>query len=385
MSDSKNRAWREVDLSALAHNAHILQTALAPGCRLMAVVKADAYGHGAIPTARRLEREGIRAFAVACLDEGIALRQAGIRGEILILGYTSPWEAEELIRWKLVQTVADELHGQALAARGLPVPVHLALDTGMHRLGIPAEDRAALVRLYGLAGLNIRGVFSHLCVSDSLQTQDLSFTQEQLKRFYGALQWLRAQGYAPGETHIQASYGIWNLPPQPCTWARAGIALYGVTSDGRPTRQALDLIPVLSLRARVASVRTLAPGEGAGYGLAFRAKDARRLATVTIGYADGLPRDLPHRGGAVLLAGQRCPMVGRMCMDQLLVDVTHAPHAAPGDVVTLMGRDGGQVISAENLARQCGTITNELLSRLSHRLPVVTAAFAAKPKKENLF
>lgn len=368
-----SRAWRDVDLDALAHNARVLQGALATGCRLMAVVKADAYGHGAFPVAHRLEQEGVEAFAVACLAEGMDLRRMGVRGKILILGYTPPEEAPLLCRWRLTQTVVDEHHGQALAARGLPLAVHLALDTGMHRLGVPAEDHGALERLYALPHLKIEGVFSHLCVSDSLEAEDVAFTHLQLERFYGAVRWLRDHGYDPGEAHIQASYGIWNLPPQPCAWARAGIALYGVASGGGPTARALDLRPALSLRARVASMRTLSPGEGAGYGLAFRAEGPVRLAAVTIGYADGLPRDLPARGGEALLRGRRCPMVGRLCMDQLLLDVTGAPEAAPGDVVTLIGADGGETIRAEELAARCGTITNELLTRLGSRLPIVTA------------
>ena len=372
MNEAKARAWREVDLEALSHNARVLQAALAPGCRLMAVVKADAYGHGAAAVARRLEAEGVRAFAVACLEEGIALRRAGIGGQLLILGYTPPEEVPQLCQWGLTQTVVDELHGRALDAQGMLLPVHLALDTGMHRLGVPAEDTSALARLYALPHLDIRGVFSHLCVSDCLSPEAKAFTRRQLEQFYGAVRRLREHGCEPGETHIQASYGIWNLPPQPCTWARAGIALYGVTSDGSPTARALDLRPVLTLRARIASVRTLAPGEGAGYGLAFHAEGTRRLAAVTIGYADGLPRDLSRRGGAVLVRGIRCPMAGRMCMDQLLIDVTGVPGAAPGDTVTLIGADGKETIRAEDVARQCGTITNELLSRLGRRLPVLS-------------
>lgn len=371
MREETDRAWREVDLNALAHNARVLQGVLASGCRLMAVVKADAYGHGAIPVSRRLEAEGVKAFAVACLEEGIALRRSGIQGKILILGYTPPEMASQICRWKLVQTVADENHGQALAAQGVPLSVHLALDTGMHRLGVPAEDHKALQHLYELPNLNIEGVFSHLCVSDSLEAEDVSFTHAQLERFYGAVRWLRTHGLDPGEIHIQASYGIWNLPPQPCSWARAGIALYGVFSNDMPTERTLDLHPALSLRARVASVRTLLPGEGAGYGLAFRADQMRRLAVVTIGYADGLPRSLSQQKGEVLLHGMRCPMVGRMCMDQLMADVTNVPCVKPGDVATIIGTDGEEVIRAEDVAGQCGTITNELLSRLGHRLPII--------------
>ena len=361
------RAWRELDLDALTHNARALGDALTPDCQLMAVVKAQAYGHGAGPVARCLQREGVRAFAVACLTEGIALRKQGVRGTILVLGFTPPQEAPLLRRWRLTQAVADARHGRALAAQG-PVEVHLALDTGMHRLGIPAEDRNAIAQMYALKGLHIRGVFSHLCVSDRLDKEDVDFTLDQLTLFYDTLAWMETHHLDPGKVHIQASYGVLNLPPQRCDYARAGIALYGVYSDLSPVQRRLDLRPVLSLRARVATIRTLAPGEGAGYGLAFRARRATRLAVVTIGYGDGLPRQLPQRGGRVLIRGRSCPMVGRMCMDQLLVDVTELDEADAGDVVTLIGRDGREEIRVEELAADCGTISNELLSQLSPRL-----------------
>ena len=364
------RAWREVDLAALGHNAQVLRNTLAPETELMAVVKAEAYGHGGAVTARALQKTGVRAFAVACLAEGIALRKAGVRGTILILGYTAPEEAPLLRRWRLTQTVADIDHGRALAAQGRWVHVHLALDTGMHRLGIPAENREEILEVFRLPNLVVDGVFSHLCVSDSLEAGDVAYTQEQLTLFYDTVAWLRAAGYEPGKVHIQASYGIWNLPPQPCAYVRAGIALYGVRSDDAPVQRNLDLRPVLSLRARVASIRTVQAGESAGYGRAFRAERETRLAVVTIGYADGLPRDLPQRGGQVLIRGKRCPMVGRMCMDQLLVDVSSLLEVTPGDTVTLIGRDGGQVIRAEELAARCGTITNELLSQLGSRLSI---------------
>ena len=289
------RAWREVDLEALAHNAGALQRALAPGQKLMAVVKADAYGHGAVRVCRRLWKAGVRAFAVACLAEGIALRRSGIRGTILILGYTRPEDAPLLARWRLTQTVADADHGRALDAQGVRLRVHLALDTGMHRLGIPAGDRGAIAAMYRLPHLRITGTFSHLCVADSLTAADTAYTQRQLASFYETVDWMRAAGYDPGAIHVQASYGIWNLPPQPCAYARAGIALYGVRSGEAPVQRALDLRPVLSLRARVASVRRLEPGEAAGYDLAFHAHRETRLAVVTIGYGDGLPRELPQR------------------------------------------------------------------------------------------
>ena len=361
----------EVDLDRIAFNVRQIKAMAGPGTQVAAVVKADGYGHGAVAMAHVLAREGIRDYAVACLSERIALRRKGIRGTILILGYTPPEAAPLLGRWRLTQTVADEAHGLALSWQGVKVEVHLALDTGMHRLGLPAEDREAIARMYRLPHLRIRGVFSHLCVSDSPAPEDQAFTQRQLERFYGAVERLRQDGLDPGQVHIQASYGIWNLPPQPCTLARAGILLYGVGSDETPRVRDLELRPVLSLRTRVASVRTVPAGEGAGYGLAFRARRDTRLAVLTVGYGDGLPRELSQRGGRVLIAGRSCPMVGRMCMDQLLVDVTDVPQAVPGAVATLVGRDGGEQIPLEELAGNCDTLTNELLSQLSPRLPLV--------------
>ncbi len=366
------RAWKEIDLGALAHNAGALRRRLAPETELMAVVKADAYGHGAVPAARALRRQGVRAFAVACLSEGVALRRAGIRGTILILGYTPPEDAPLLARWRLTQTVADLDHGRALSAQGRKLHVHLALDTGMRRLGIDAGDREAIAAVFRLPNLVIDGVFSHLCAEDSPAAEDAAYTRAQLAAFYDAVAWMRSAGYDPGRLHIQSSCGILDLPPQPeCAYARPGLALYGVHSDGSPARRGTDLRPVLSLRARVASVRTLAPGETAGYGRAFRARRETRLATVTIGYADGLPGDLPQRGGQVLIRGQRYPMAGRMCMDQLLVDVSGLEEVRPGDVVTVIGRDGAQELPAEELAARCGVIPNELLSRLGGRLGAV--------------
>ncbi len=365
------RAWREIDLDAFVHNAAVLQTCLGARCRLMAVVKAEAYGHGDVLCARALQRNGVRDFAVAALSEAVALRKAGIRGTILVLGYTPPGEARTLRFWRITQTVVDEDHAAALAAQRIPVHVHLALDTGMHRLGIPAERLGAVKRIMGDRYLKVDGVFSHLCVSDSLTPEDAAYTQAQAALFYETVEKLRAAGLNPGKVHLQASYGALNLPEQPCDLGRMGIALYGVYSDGAPTARHPDLRPVLALRARIASVRTLEPGISAGYGLSFTAQRPTRLAVAAIGYADGLPRDWAACGGRMLVHGQYAPVVGRLCMDQTLLDVTGIPDVCQGDVVTVIGRDGGACIPAEEVAVQCGTITNELLSRLGGRLPTV--------------
>lgn len=364
------RAWREVDLAALRHNAQVLMEALG-GCSLMAVLKADAYGHGAGKVAKALRRCGVRAFAVATVAEGAALRRAFVRGEILVLGYTPPEQAYLLRRWRLSQAVVDEAHAKALAAAGRRVRVHLALDTGMHRLGIPAQDIAAILRVYGMKNLRVQGIFSHLCVSDMQTPQAVAYTRWQTQSFQRAVQAVHAAGFEPGQVHLQASYGVLNGEAQNFTCARVGIALYGVLSDTTPTVRHLPLRPALALHARVASVRWLKPGQGAGYGLAFVARRPTRLACVTIGYADGVPRDFALRGGQVLVCGQRAPAVGRVCMDQMLVDVTEIEDVRPASVVTLIGTDGGQTLRAEEFAAMCGTITNEALTRLSARVPFV--------------
>ena len=293
-----------------------------------------------------------------------------------------PSRAPLLRRWHLTATAASLEHARALSAAGVPLCVQVAVDTGMHRLGIPASDTDALAAVFALPHLKVTGVFSHLCTSDGTTEPHRAFARAQCRRFEDALSALRARGLDPGQTHLQASYGVLNpgcARGRRYDTARVGIALYGVYSDLSPTQRRLPLKPVLSLRARVASVRTIQPGQGAGYGLAFQARRETALAVVTIGYGDGLPRQLSQTGGEALIRGRRCPMVGRMCMDQLFLDVTEVPAVQPGDLVTLIGRDGGQEITAGEVATHCGTITNELLSRLGPRLPLVSCGGDAVP------
>lgn len=391
------RAWIELDLDALRHNARVLQAALPENCRLMAVLKANAYGHGLAVIGRALSRAGVRGYAVATLEEGILLRKSGVRGEILILGYTPAGEARRLFFWRLTQTVADAEHARALSAAGLPLRVHIALDTGMHRLGLPADTPAALAALgevYTLPRLKITGTYSHLCTVECAGKEAAGFVQKQTGLFFGAVAWLRAAGLEPGRVHLQASYGILELPGLACGYARAGVALLGTV---RPdTAHPLPLQPVLSLKARIASVRTIAPGETAGYARAFAARRETRIATVSIGFVDGVPRGAGDIGGGVgstgkgnaengctgaclLLHGRRVPVVGRLCMDQLLLDVTELPDAAPGDIVTVIGKDGTEEVTALELAGWGSTVP-ELLGRLGQRLPRIPVEGAAVPQ-----
>ena len=363
--DSRGRAWVEIDTDALRHNAALLQSRLPRGCELMPAVKADAYGHGGVQTAMALQKDGVKHFCVACAAEGYALRKGGIRGEILILGYTDPADFALLRRMHLTQTVCSREYAARLAAFG-GLHVHIAVDTGMHRLGLPCTDADGIAALLADRRLKADGIFTHLCTDDTLDPADEAFAARQIEAFTALCSTLRARGLTLPPTHLQSSYGILRHPDVHCALARPGIALYGVLSTtGQTSAFGAGLQPVAAVKARIAAVHDL-PDTGAGYGLACHAK---RAAVAAIGYADGIPRSLGGKGVA-LLHGQQVPIAGRICMDQLYLDISALPAGSvhPGDVVTLLGRDGSQCLTACDMAEAAGTISNEILSRLGTRL-----------------
>ncbi len=363
------RAWIELDQTALAHNVRVLQSLLPPHCALMPVVKANAYGHGAVLISKALYDLGIRAFSVATLSEGIELRSAGLSGEILVLGYTRPEEAPLLHRWDLTQTAVSPDHAARLSAMGVPLRIQLKLDTGMHRLGGDCEDAEALRSVFALPNLRVTGVFSHLCTADSRSPDHQAFAHAQGALFHRTVERLRAMGCLIPQTHLLASYGMVNYPELGGSLARPGISLYGTFSaKGDWLARPVDLRPVLTLKARVAHLHRLPPNTSAGYGQRFTARRETRLAVATIGYADGLPRCLSDGVGAALLHGFKAPIAGRICMDQTLLDVTDLPPIAPGDEAVFLGRSGSLTISALDLAEQAGTITNEIFTSLGSRL-----------------
>lgn len=367
-SYAKGRAWIQLDLGALAYNVAVLSARLPAGCTLMPAVKADAYGHGAVPVSKALNRLGVRAFCVATADEGAALRRAGVEGTILILGYTHPRDLPLVGEYDLTQTVVDYAYAKALAACPVPLRAHLAVDTGMHRIGVPWEDRARMLDVFRLGNLHVTGLYTHLCADDTAREEDVAFTRAQAVRFWDVVHWLGERGFHP-KAHLLGSYGLLHYPELGGDCARVGIALYGVLSQGEDlSRCPVPLRPVLSLKARVASVRPVKRGESVGYGLAYTAERDTAVATLAIGYADGLPRSLSCGRGRVLLHGRPAPILGRICMDQTMVDVGGIPDVRPGDTAVLIGRDGGACIPAYELADAAGTITNELLSRLGTRL-----------------
>ena len=364
--DDQGRAWVEVDSGALRQNAESLHSILPGGCELMAVLKCEAYGHGAVKAARLLNGCGVRAFAVACAAEGVQLRRAGVRGVILVLGWTAPESFECLARYRLTQTVTEPDYARALSAFGRNIDVHIKIDTGMHRLGTDPGNIAGIEEIFSLPHLRVTGMYTHLCVSDSLSAESRSFTEGQVGRFFALADALRRDGYDPGKLHTQSSYGLLNYPDARCAYARVGIALYGVKSSaGNDVGVWPGLVPALSLKARVEQVRSLPAGAGLGYGLAYTTARASRIAVLPIGYGDGFPRGC--EGAEVLVNGRRAPVIGRVCMDQLFVDVTDCGEVRPGDTVVLIGPG----LPCEELAGHCGTISNEILSRLGKRLPRV--------------
>ena len=392
-----SRAWIEVDTRALAHNVDTLRARLPQGCRLMPAVKAQGYGHGAVLISRELNALGVDAFCVAGIGEAIELREADIRGEILILGYTPPEDFPLLAQYQLIQTVIDYPYACLLSQAEADIHVHIGIDTGMHRLGIRCEEIDDIRAVYDLPHIVIDGHFTHLCASDSPLPEHRAFTEAQVRAFYQVVDYLKEAGCPCPSLHLLASYGLLTLlqgrsglREEPsrrfaerriasaelklaADYVRPGIALYGVMSTEADTGPWKGILkPVLSLKAKVVSVRPLYAGEGAGYGIAFTAEEDMRIAAVSIGYADGLPRELSHGKGSVLIGGHRAPIIGRICMDQTIVDVTGIPRIQPGDTAVIIGADRGEEITAGQIAEQCGTITNEILSRLGARLDRVT-------------
>lgn len=366
------RTWIEVNIKNLQHNVETLQKAMQPSCELMAVVKAEAYGHGLDIIAANLNQMGVRAFAVATIDEGIKLRESGIRGEILILGYTDVCRAYELKKYDLTQTLISFEYAQSVNNQGMAVKAHMKIDTGMHRLGLSSEKIAEAVRVFSMKNLIVCGIFTHLCCSDSRQPDDVAFTRGQIDRFYNLLAALKNNGVRIPKVHIQSSYGLLNYPELTCDYVRAGIALYGVlSSPNDDTVLKLDLRPVFSLKSRVAMIREVKKGDSIGYSRSFTARHRMRIAILPVGYGDGFPRNLSNGNGGAWIHQHMEPIVGRICMDQLAVDVTDVENVSVGDVATLVGAEGCRELSAPAVAENSGSISNELLCRMGSRLPIV--------------
>lgn len=368
-----DRAYIEIDLNSLEHNVKVLKRELPPKCELMAVVKAEAYGHGIYEIATYINQIGVKAFAAATIDEGIKLRRYGVSGEIMILGYTVPARAKELRKYDLTQTVIDYEYALILNKQGCNIKTHIKVDTGMHRLGFDTEDIENISAVFSMKHIKVSGIYTHLCAADSIDEKDICFTNMQIERFYSLLKQLKERGITIPKIHIQSSYGLLNYPELKCDYVRAGVSLYGVLSSPNDrTKLQLDLRPVLSLKSRVILLREIKKGDSVGYSRSFVTNRDSLIAVLPVGYADGYPRNLSCGKSYVLINGYQAPVVGKICMDQLVVDVTDVPNIQVGMTATLIGKDGSEEISAPMVAGNSESITNELLSRMGSRLKIIT-------------
>ena len=362
------RAWIELDINNLCHNVNVVRKRLPGTCQIMASVKADAYGHGAVGFCRELNTLGVRAFCVAAVLEGVELRKHHIEGEILILGYTHPEQFPLLIKYDLTQTVLDLDYAEMLNGFGEKFIVHIKIDTGLHRLGERSENLDRIIRIFECENLNITGIYTHLIAENNGETEKI-FTQEQLERFHHVCTEIKEHGFNLPRTHIQNSYGLLDRPDLAFDYVRIGRILYGTLNDpGDADKYGVELRPVLSLKARVGAIKTVLAGEYIGYGFSYIAPKDMRIAVLAIGYADGLPRNLSHGVGHVLIDGQRAPVLGDICMDQTIVDITDIAKVVRGDIAVIIGRSGKAETTACDIAAQAGTISTEILGRLGIRL-----------------
>ncbi|NJO40629.1 MAG: alanine racemase [Cyanobacteria bacterium CRU_2_1] len=370
-----DRAWVEIDLAALAHNVWQLRQRLASSTELMTVVKADAYGHGAVTVAQTALQHGASWLGVATIPEGIELREAGINAPILLLGATNTSEqVRTIVQWNLQPTICT--FKQALVfsktiaiLKAEPIPVHLKLDTGMSRLGVPWQQAVEFVdRVAQLPYLQIASIYSHFATADSL---DPTIMHLQNSRYQAMIDQITSLGVLSPRLRLHMANSAATLTDSTLHYdlVRVGLATYGLYPAPH-LRGTIDLEPVMQVKARVTQVKTIQPGTGVSYGYQYVADRQILMAVVGIGYADGIHRNLSNRMTA-LIRGQRVPQIGAITMDQLMLDVSTIPDLQEGEVVTLLGQDGKEMISADDWAETLGTISWEILCSFKHRLPRV--------------
>lgn len=377
MSFFLKRTWAEVDADSLASNFNAIRSYVRPDCKLMAIVKADAYGHGAPFVANEFEKLGADYFGVSNIEEAVQLRNSGIKRPILILGFTPPECAGEMIEKNITQTVmsldyAHLLSEEAKKAGGA-LRVHIKIDSGMSRIGFlyhgGIEDNESIeeiIKVSKLPALDLEGIFTHFAVSDE---PEKDFTKIQFGRFMEAIERLSQNGIKFKLRHCCNSAGLLNFPEMQLDMVRPGIILYGLTpSDGMPVP--IKLKPAMALKTVISQVKTLSKGTAVSYGMKYETSGDTRVATLPIGYADGFTRSLSNSAD-VLINGKRARIIGRVCMDQCMADVTEIPDVNENAVVTVIGGDGNESISIEEVAGKMGTINYETACLIGKRVPRV--------------
>lgn len=356
------RCWAEINLQQLKENLEICKNLLNQSMTIMAVVKADAYGHGDSVVGKFLSDNGVDYFAVSNIDEAIHIRRAGVKGKILILGYTPLDRLEELVVNQITQTLISEEYAEEVRNTGLNITCQFAIDTGMRRIGLNADEPEKCEKLIRKYSNFLDGFFTHLCVADT-ESQD-QFTENQIYKFEQICE--RVSDLNLPYCHcMNSAGGLWHHSDS-SSFTRLGIVLYGLKPDYLNTLPE-GIKPVLSWKSVVSMVKAVNPGDTIGYGRTFVVNHSMTIATIPTGYADGYSRLLSNRG-SVLVNGKKAPIVGRVCMDQLMVDVTEIDDVKPGTEVVLLGKSGDEIITADDLAHLYGTIGYEIVCGISKRV-----------------
>lgn len=377
MREFLRRTWAEIHLDRIRYNQENIRAIVGPECKVMGIVKADAYGHGDVPVAAAMLDAGVDELAVSNIEEAISLRRGGIKAPILILGITPPALAKNLAELSITQAVfckeyAEELSAEARKA-GVTLQVHLKIDTGMTRIGYRAwpdqleETIADTRRVLEDPAFHVTGVFTHFAVSDEKKEESIAYTKTQFVNFKNYTDAMEGLGYDLGTRHCCNSAATVNYPEMHLDMVRPGVIAYGMPPSDELLKS-IVLKPVMELKTTVAMLKTIEAGTTVSYGRIFTAPKEMRIATVPIGYADGYPRALSNRA-CMLIHGKRAPVIGRVCMDQLMLDVTDIEEVKTGDVVTVFGADGGQCILADEIAKESGTINYEIVCQVSKRVP----------------
>ena len=368
-----SRVYAAVNLDAVVSNMEAMQSRLPSGTKMIGVVKTDGYGHGAVPVARAIDPY-VSGYAVATVEEGVILRRHGIQKMILVLGVTHPGSYEELLRWQIRPTVFTLDQGETLSglavSRGVKAAVHLAVDTGMSRIGMRPDEAGAdlALAISRLPGIEAEGLFTHFARADE---RDKESAREQLEQYTEFVRLLEDRGLYSPMKHCSNSAGIVEgLDSNQLDLVRAGISIYGLYPSDEVDTRKVALTPALELKSHVTYVKEIGGGTPVSYGGTFVADRNMLVATIPVGYGDGYPRNLSGRG-SVLIHGRRAPILGRVCMDQFMVDVTHIPETREWDEATLIGRDGREMISVEEIASLSGGFHYELVCGLGKRIPRV--------------
>ena len=369
---SKKRVVAEISLDAIENNIKNMEGLIKPGTRILAVIKADGYGHGALQIAVRLEQiDHVFGYATATAEEAFKLRNGGIKKPILVLGYTFPDNYEDMIRLSIRPAVFKEETARQLseAARavGKRCKIHIKVDTGMSRIGLPCDDegvRTAL-KIASYDMLDVEGMFTHFARADE---DDKAPAKAQFSRFTDFADKCGREGLIPELLHCSNSAAILTMPEANLDLVRAGITMYGLSPSGEEITEPIKLEPAMSLKSSIVYIKELPAGREISYGGIYRTDKPTRVATIPVGYADGYPRSLSNKG-YVLIKGKKAPILGRVCMDQLMVDVTDIPEACEYDEVILLGNSGGNSITAEDLGALSGRFNYELVCGISDRVP----------------